>query len=151
MSFSALTENTVTATVPGDGWYPDLPVAEFLRNYRLPAEYAEGLVADHLTLAVIWARKQLAAWRAEREAEGVARMEDLPFSGVSGGAALLYKRAAYCHAKALLLGQFATIDRREAARNEAKEGAETADKFFAWAENAIADLLGQGRTDVALI
>jgi hypothetical protein len=151
MSFNALTRATTTAVLQGDGWYPDIPVAEFVGVYRLPAEYSEGLVSDHLALAVLWARKQLAAWRAEREAEGVSALADLAVSGVPGGAALLYKRAVYSHAKALLLGQFATVDRREAARNEAKEGPDAADRFYAWAQNAVTDLLGQGRTDVALI
>lgn len=151
MSFNALPRAKATIVLQGDGWYPDIPVAEFVDSYRLPAEFGEGLLSDHLTLAVLWTRKQLLAWRAEREAEGVAKLADIALTGVTGGAALLYKRAVFCHAKALLLGQFATIDRREAARNEAKESPETADRFFAWAQNAITDLLGHGRTDVALI
>lgn len=151
MGFNALTNATTTKVLPGDGWYPDIAVAEFVGNYRLPAEYAEGLVADHLALAVLWARKPLAAWRAQREAEGVAKLADITLHGVPEGAAMLYKRAVYCHAKALLLGQFATIDRREAARNDAKDGPDTADRFFAWADNAISDLLGQGRADAVLI
>jgi len=151
MSFNALTKATTTAVLAGDGWYPEIPVAEFVGNYRLPAEYSEGLVSDHLLLAVMWARKQLATWRAEQEAAGVAKLADVAFSGVDGGAELLYKRAVYSHAKALLLGQFATVDRREAARNEAKEGPDTADNFFSWASYAINDLLGVSRADVALI
>lgn len=151
MSFNALPRAKATTVLQGDGWYPDIPVAEFVESYRLPAEFGEGLLSDHLALAVLWTRKQLVAWRAEREAAGILILADVSVTGVPGGAALLYRRAVFCHAKALLLGQFATIDRREAARNEAKEGTETADRFFAWAQNAITDLLGQGRTDVALI
>ncbi len=151
MSFNALPRTTPTTVLPGDGWYPDIPIADFVDSYRLPAEFGEALLSDHLSLAVLWARRQLAAWRAEREAEGVATLAAISITGVEGGAVLLYRRAVFCHAKALLLGQFATVDRREAARNEAKEGADTADTFYAWAQNAITDLLGQGRTDVALI
>ncbi len=151
MSFNALPRTTSTKVLVGDGWYPDIAVADFADSYRLPAEYGEPLLSDHLSLAVLWARKQLVTWRADREAEGVAKLADISLSGVADGAALLYKRAVFCHAKALLLGQFATVDRREAARNEAKEGADTAATFYAWAQNAITDLLGQGRTDVALI
>ena len=38
-----------------------------------------------------------------------------------------------------------------AANNDAKEGRESADAFFAFAHDAIADLLGCSRVDVALI
>lgn len=151
MSFNALPRTPATTVLQGDGWYPDIPVAEFVDSYRLPAEFGESLLSDHLSLAVLWTRRQLSSWRAEREAAGVAKLVDVSLTGVTGGAALLYRRAVFCHAKALLLGQFATVDRREAARNEAKEGAETSAQFYAWAQNAVTDLLGQGRTDVALI
>ncbi|EPR43131.1 head completion protein [Desulfovibrio sp. X2] len=151
MSFNALPDTASTATITGDGWYPDLAVAEFQSVYRLPAEFAEALVIDHLTLAMMWAARQLASWRAEREAEGMAALADIPYAGLSGGAVLVWKRAVYCHAKALLLGQFATMDRREAARNEAKEAPETADRYLAWAHDAIADLLGNGRIAVELV
>lgn len=151
MSFNALPRATATIVLQGDGWYPDIFVAEFVASYRLPAEFGEQLLSDHLSLAVLWTRRQLLAWRTEREAEGVAKLADIAITGVTDGAALLYRRAVFCHAKALLLGQFATVDRREAARNEAKEGGDTSAMFYAWAQNAVTDLLGQGRTDVALI
>ena len=75
----------------------------------------------------------------------------VPFGGVPGAAMLVYQRAVFSHAKGLLLAQFRTIERREAANNDAKEGRESADAFFAFAHDAIADLLGCSRVDVALI
>lgn len=145
MSFNAAPNSLSTAIVPGNGWYPDLPVADFQRLYRLPQEYAADLAEDHLALAALWAQRQLTLWQAAQEAAGTGRLDALP------GAALLYRRAVFCHAKALLLGQFATVERREAAKNEAKEGPETAAMFYAWAQDAIADLLGRGRIDVELV
>lgn len=151
MSFSALTDHTSTATLPGDGWYPELTVAEFQRVYRLPAEYAEALVEDHLGLARLWAVRQLRAWRAEQEAAGFAGLDAVPLHGLTGEATRLFKRAVFCHAKALLLGQFATVERREAAREDAKEGPDVADRFYAWAHDALADLRGRGRIDADLV
>lgn len=145
MSFSAAPNTPSPAVIPGGGWFPDISVADFQRLYRLPQEYAADLVEDHLTLAAVWVQRQLAAWQTAQEAQGVARMDDAP------PAPLLYRRAVYCHAKALLLGQFATVERREAARNDAKESPETAAMFYAWAHDAIADLLGRGRIDVVLV
>lgn len=151
MSFNALTDQTSTVTLPGDGWYPDLSVGEFQRLYRLPAEYAEALVADHLALARLWVIRQLGDWRAAREQAGYSTLAAVPVAGLDGEAERLWKRAVYCHAKALLLGQFLTVDRRPDARNSDKEEPETADRFYAWANDAVADILGRGRITVELL
>lgn len=71
--------------------------------------------------------------------------------GVPGASLVVYQRAVFCQAKGMLLAQFRTVERREAANNDAKEGRETADVFFAFAHDALADLLGAGRVDIALI
>lgn len=151
MSFNALTDQTSTATLAGDGWWPEISVGEFQLLYRLPAEYAEGLVTDHLGLARLWAVRHLKEWRAEQEATGHASLDAVPVEGMPGEATRLFRRAVFCHAKALLLGQFTTVERREAARNDAKEAPETADRFYAWASEAIADLCGRGRITAELV
>lgn len=143
MSFGVTTGITATTVLDGDGWYPALAIAEFQSWYRLPAEYAGELMADHVELARMWAWRRLEAWTAEKKAGGVTSMEAWTFQGRPGGAAKLYKRAVYCHAKALLLQQFPTIERREAARNDAKEAPETAGGFFAEADKALAALTGR--------
>jgi len=150
MSFNALKNTTSTAIIAGDGWYPDISVGEFQTMYRLPAEYAEALVQDHLGLARAWAVRQLRSWRALHEAAGCTNLAQVPAT-LPGEAELLFKRAVFSHAKALLLAQFATIERREAAAATAKDEPELADKFFAWAHDAIADLLERGRIHVGLV
>ena len=151
MSFNAMSTEPPDGTVGNDGWFPSLSVRLFLTLYRLPGEYAADLVSDHLRLGMVWANRQLAAWAEARKAEGCASLEAVPFGGVPGAAMLVYQRAVFSHAKGLLLAQFRTIERREAANNDAKEGRESADAFFAFAHDAIADLLGCSRVDVALI
>lgn len=140
--FGITTGKTATATLKGDGWYPDIAVAEFLELYRLPAEYAEQLIADHLDLARLWAAGILAAWREKRESDGHTSLEGISVHGIENGALLLYKRAVFSHAKALLLQQFPTIERRDSARNDAKESPETANQFFATAQKALASMAG---------
>lgn len=146
MSFSAVSTGLSALIVSGDGWWPDLPVAEFQQAYRLPQEYADVLLQDHLELAALWAQRQLEGWRQQREAEGCAALADVP-----RGALRLYRRAVFCHAKALLLAQFATVERREAAKNDAKESPDLYRQFYAWAQDAIADILSRPRADVALL
>ena len=146
MSFSAVSTGLSALIVSGDGWWPDLPVAEFQQAYRLPQEYADVLLQDHLELAALWAQRQLEGWRQQQEAEGCTAL-----AGVPRGALRLYRRAVFCHAKALLLAQFATVERREAAKNDAKESPDLYRQFYAWAQDAIADILSRPRADVALL
>lgn len=146
MSFSAVSNGPSSLIVAGDGWWPDLPVADFQQAYRLPQEYADVLLQDHLELAALWAQRQLGEWRALRESEGCASLAEAP-----GGSLLLYRRACFCHAKALLLAQFATFERREAAKNDAKEHPDMFRQFYAWAQDAIADILGRSRADTVLV
>ena len=149
--FGITTGKTATTVLAGDGWYPDLPVAEFMELYRLPAEYAEQLIADHLDLARIWAAGALTVWRAEQEGKGHAAISNIPVHGVEGGALRLYRRAVFCRAKGLLLQQFVTIERREAARNDAKETPETAQTFLAQADAALAALTARSFITVEAI
>lgn len=151
MSFNGLPDKPSRLLLEAAGFWPELQVAEFQAVYRLPGEYAGALLLDHLAEARSWAVRLLAAWAAEKQTEGFANLGQVPFAGLAGEAERVFKKAVFCHAKGLLLPQFATVDRREAARNEAKEAPESADIFFARANDAIADLLGTGRIKVAAI
>ena len=151
MSFNALPDDYSNLKLEASGFWPELEVAELQKIYRLPAEYTGELLVNHLRLARSWAVRLLAAWAAGKQAEGFAAIADVPFAGLPGEALNIFKEAVFCQAKALMLAQFATVDRREAAKNEAKEAPESADVFFARANNAIADLLGGGRIKVALV
>ncbi|MFW5487365.1 MAG: head completion/stabilization protein [Desulfovibrio sp.] len=156
-SFSGFPSESSQTIVKNDGFWPDLALADFQALYRLPRDYTDALLADHVGLAMLWANRQLEAWKAEKVVAGYATLADVP-AALQGGSLgqdtaslLFYRRAVFCHAKALLLPQFATINRREAAKNEAKESPEYRENFLASAEQAIADLLGHGRVDVELI
>ena len=145
MSFNVTQKTDITAVIAGDGWWCDLELAEFINLYRVPHEYSTELMADHLALARNWAVGQLTSWRIEQQGQGFTSLALVPLHGFAGEAMRTFKRAVFCHAKALLLPQFATIERREAAKNDAKESPETAAYFFAAAQHAITDLLGTTR------
>lgn len=150
MSFNALPNSISPRILAGDAFYPPIQVGEFMQDYRLPAEYAESLIADHLQLAMFWTQRQLRQWQAEKVAQGSDSL-----AAVHNNAVLLYRRAVFCHAKALLLQQFKTIDRNESAKKDgrygAKESDDTTNVFYALAQDAIADLLERGRIDVELV
>lgn len=153
MSFSGFPDKLVETTVANDGFWPDFSVGEFQTLYRIPAEYEADLVMDHLRQGMAWTNRQLAGWRAEREAEGHTTLADVPGDklGEEPLFSLYYRRAVFCHAKGLLMPQFKTMARRAEAKNEAIESEETEDKFFQYAQQAVDDFLGRGRINVELI
>jgi len=65
--------------------------------------------------------------------------------------AATYKRAEYCRAKAYLLQQFATVNRRESAENLAKEAPATEAQFLAFSQQAVRLLQGRGRITAVLL
>ena len=104
MSFNAMTtQEKPDRVIANDGFFPELSLRTFLDLYRLPGEYATDLVADHLTLAVVWANRQLEASKAERKGEGCSTLGDVPLHGVPGASLVVYQRAVFCQAKGMLL------------------------------------------------
>ena len=151
MSFNGFSDKTVNSIVKNDGFWPDIDVAVFQSTYRLPAEYEQAMVEGNILLGILWANRQLAEYKAAQIAQGFDTAEAVLGDRYDGKntQTILYQRAVSCHAKALLLRQFATVNRREAANNEAKESEETEDKFMEFARDAIADILGISRIGVS--
>ena len=150
MSFSGLPENKVTGTIENDGFWPALDLGKFQSEYRIPAEFAKAMVEEHIRLAMLRTNSQLKIWKAEQRAAGHNSLADVPgeMLGDTSEYQILYRRAVFCHAKALLMKQFATVNRRAGANNDAKESDETEDKFMEFARDAIADFTGQSRIGV---
>jgi hypothetical protein len=144
MSFSGNDTQTSPTVVSNAQWWPSLAVADFQTRYRLPREYAEGVLVDGLQIGMIWANMALASWQAEQEAAGHASLSDVPCMEIGGEPSLVssYRRAVMSYAKAYLMQQFPTINRREAANNEARESEATEDKFREYASQALAQVLG---------
>ena len=94
MSFNAMTaQEKPDRVIANDGFFPELSLRTFLDLYRLPGEYAADLVADHLSLAVVWANRQLEAWKEARKGEGCSTLGDVPLHGVPGASLVVYQRA----------------------------------------------------------
>jgi hypothetical protein len=155
--FSGNTPVPATEVIKNTAFWPDISLHEFRELYRLPQGYAVELMINHLKLGIAWTNDQLSEWKKEQIADGHTSLDSVP-EDIQGEAIdeetpalLYYKRAVFCYAKADLLLQFATINRREAAQNEAKEAPETREELLTHADNAVADFLGNGRIDVELI
>lgn len=153
MSFSGKPTTLVDQAIVNDGFWPDLSVSEFQQAYRLPAEYLRELLVDGVTQAMgevnLDLRKRKAAWQAA----GIDHVETadpllLPERAFMASS---YKRAVYCRAKAYLLQQFATVNRRESSSNTGKESPDTREQFLAFSQQAVRLIQGRGRMTAALL
>ncbi|MCK1793117.1 head completion/stabilization protein [Pseudomonas violetae] len=153
MSFSGKPTTFVEQTIENDGFWPDLSLSEFQKEYRLPAEYLVELLGADLNTAMTEVNQDLAKRKAYWQSLGVSSVESadptvLPLHTFH---VETYKRAVYCRAKASLLPQFATVTRREIAENTGKEEPERKETFLAFSQQAVRTLQGRGRITAALL
>lgn len=130
MSLTGKPQLTSDALLANDGFWPALVLNEFLSNYRLPPEYADDVIKTGVTLSMIHVNNQLSAVRTVVEELPYASLEAYCAANprpINDDDALLvqYKHAVFARAKAFLLQQFNTLNRRPVAENAAKESPET--------------------------
>ncbi len=153
MSFSGKPTTLVERAIPNDGFWPDLGVSEFQTGYRLPAEYMVDLLADGITNAMGEVNRDLAKRKAAWQDAGISNvatanplvLQERTF------VAATYKRAVYCRAKAFLLQQFATVNRRDSAENLGKEAPERHEVFLSYSQQAVRLIQGRGRITAVLL
>ena len=132
-------------------FWPDLNLGEFQKSRTLPADLppetaglavlaAIGEVNDNLTDAV-------SHWTSK----GYERAKDVPGAKIGNENQLTaqYKKAVYARAKADLLGEFATIGRRES--HPGQESSETRAGLLAEAAFVMRNMLKLPRVGVHLI
>ncbi|EPF66033.1 head protein [Pseudomonas syringae] len=153
MSFSGKPTTFVEQAIENDGFWPDLSVTEFQKGYRLPAEYLVEMLAADLNMAMVEVNTDLAKLKARWQGAGVSNVEsaDTTILPERTFQAATYKRAVYSRAKASLLTQFATVNRRESAENVGKELPERSETFLAFSQAAVRSLQGRGRITAALL
>jgi hypothetical protein len=144
MSLTGKPELTTAAAVTNDGFWPDLALADLLSNYRIPSEYADGVIQTGLGMALINVNLRLNAVKAKLVLDGYATLAAYTTAHpetINGKQVLeeLYKHAVYARAKAGLLMQFASINRRPQAENQAKEGDDMETYWLDESQAAIAE------------
>lgn len=123
-----------------DSFYPPLNIAEFADLYGIPADLPDATVTHFVTLAMTRTAIALNAWKTEQQA-----------AGVTIAPAVEYKAAVYTAAKADLLREHISIDRKADAENAATQAAELVEHYEALHSRAIANLMGEQSIGVYLI
>ncbi|MDD5699033.1 MAG: head completion/stabilization protein [Victivallaceae bacterium] len=150
MDWGSDTGQPENQTIDAGAFWPAIETDPFYNRYRIPNELPIATVIDHLRLAVVSVRRALRVWQLEQGVPTLAEVTQEQIDG-KGELALLWERAVYCEAKANLLQETKTVDRREQAENAAKTAEETEDKYREFAADAIAAICGQTSTCVTLI
>ena len=153
MSFGGRPTTLIDQPIANDGFWPDLGLSEFQQGYRLPAEYLVELLVDGIGFAMGEVNVDLAQRKAQWQRAGIHNVAaaDPMILEERAFMALSYKRAVYCRAKAYLLAQFATVNRRDSAENQAKEAPDTAAAFLTFSQQAVRLIQGRSRITADLI
>jgi hypothetical protein len=156
MSFSGRPTTFVERQIENDGFWPNLSLSEFQKEYRLPAEYLVELLGADMAMAMIEVNSDLARVKATLQAVGISNLESAagvttPTEWAYSHKVMLYKRAVYSRTKGNSLPQFATVTRRESAENTGKEAPERRETFLEFSQQAVRALQGRGRITAVLL
>ena len=146
MSLTGKPGLTTVADIANDGFWLDVSMAELMNRYRLPSEYADDTIKTGLTLAIIRVNEKLVRAKAAILLLGFATFADYvtanpkPLAG-DDELNIDYKHAVYCRAKAFLLQQFKTMNRKAVAENEANESEETEEFWLDESKKSVAVIM----------
>ncbi|MGJ0515166.1 MAG: head completion/stabilization protein [Methylomicrobium sp.] len=143
MSLTGKPALTTSAALANDGFWPDVALGDLLSKYRVPAEYADETIKTGVMLSMVRVNKKLAKVETAIIALGYVTLQaycDANIQQIAGEDVLIlqYRHAVFCRAKAFLLRQFPTVNRRPVAENEAKEAPETEQYWLDQSQAAIA-------------
>ena len=139
------------ATLENDGFWPDLSLEEFQKQRSIPPDIDGGTVGQALLTAAGEVNSKLVSVRDGYTGQGVEKASDAAGIKIEGENLLCgqYKKAVFARAKADLMGEFATIGRRET--HPGQESAETREGLLAEAAVVIRAIKGLPRVTVRMI
>ncbi|HGE6484089.1 TPA: head completion/stabilization protein [Klebsiella variicola] len=134
-----------------DGFWPDLNLADFQKARSIPADVASETVAEALITAVAEVNGELAGIQDKHRAAGYESTDAVPGVRMKGVNQLTaqYKKAVYARAKADLMGEFASVGRRES--HPGQESGETRNGLLAEAAMVIRQIKGLKRATVRMV
>jgi len=131
-----------------DGFWPDMNLADFQKQRSIPADIDAGTVAEALLTATAEVNGLLIGVQEKHRASGHSTAAAVPGVMMSGRNQLTaqYKKAVFARAKADLLGEFASVGRRES--HPGQESDETRNGLLAESSVVIRLIKGLKRATV---
>lgn len=138
--------------VTNDGFFPDISIADFQRECRIPPEYSVAQQRNMLISAMAGINIELMSFRARCIDQGYSQIADVgPQIGGQSAHVSSYFQAVHHRAKASLLVHFATLERRKEAEALGKEGRETHTSLMALSQMALRNIQGMVVASVKLL
>lgn len=135
----------------GVAFWPNLNLAEFQKSRTLPADLPPEIAGVAVLAAIAEVNDTLGDVVTYWTGKGNAKAKDVPGAtlGDENQLTAQYKKAVYARAKADLLGEFATIGRRES--HPGQESTDTRANLLAEAAYVMRNMLQLPRVGVHLI
>lgn len=154
MSFVAAAPATdADLVIPNVPFFPDIKIGEARDAIRIDGTVTAPRFKSELLAAVFMVNHELAVWRTQKEAEGFAKLKDIPADEVGGEHRLehLYRRAIHHALKAALLERYRDTDAARSANSKESELTEQIDEIRRDMRWALRDLTGQKRALAELL
>ena len=139
-------------TITNAYFWPAIDPQVFVDQYRIPQELPDDTIVNHLERSMNEANIALDEYKLEMILIGFEKLADVLADHINGSSVKVtaYTRAVYCFAKASLLEEMQTLDRRKDADNLAKTSVETEDKYRQFAQEAIRAVCGESPVKVSV-
>ncbi|AHF77578.1 Phage head completion protein [Sodalis praecaptivus] len=149
--FSGTAINYDDATLTNDGFWPDLNVSDFQSQRTIPADIDAATVRQALLTAAGEINDDLASVVAQLRSGGHDSAAAVPGMEIAGENLLCarYRKAVFARAKADLIGEFASVGRRDS--HPGQESDDTRTSLIAESTLAVRRLKGLKRVTVAMI
>jgi len=159
MGFSGReTERITGEVISSNPFYPGFDLGDFQAIMRINSEYRIDVIRDRVMDAVIYVNRELIDQLTVWQLAGYAGLAEVPAEPVKqtssvtpdetifdvSGLVFSYKKAVYSYAKAKLLQDYSTMNRRDKAENDGKESNGAYDDFMADCHDAIKFLTSDG-------
>lgn len=145
--------DTPAPPISSGAFWPDILPDRAREQLRLDGTITDARLRAALIEAVASVNAELADWRRERQAAGVATLAETDPEQIDGQSVAVHRwyRAVHCLAAALLAERYRGFDSSGKGDKRADAADLSADDLRRDGRWAIADLLRQWRTVVALI
>lgn len=149
--FSGTSIDFDDASLTNDGFWPDLSVKDFQSQRTIPADIDAATIRQALLTAAGEINDDLVKVAAKYQGDGYTSSEAVPGVEIDGENLLCarYRKAVYARAKADLMGEFASIGRRES--HPGQESDETRSSLIAESTLTVRRIKGLKRITVAII
>ena len=134
-------------------FWPEIDGQQLRAAMRIDSSVTDDRLEVATVNAMIEANRELAAYRAARQAEGYATLADVPAEQIKAKSQLLhlYCRVIYCGALAELIERYNSFDATNSGEQKATEETTNIDELRRDARQALRSILGISHTTVELL